>query len=358
MIQVNEKKFKPNLIPNNPKDGSWTREERNKLIESNGGIQKYIITNKKDGCRMQLGLADTPLTRSLKKPQSELVLQRFHKLNQVCKDLNIAIDGEFYMHGLKFNEIFRFFSNTDVTRESYKERLIKEKKKHKNWFHKEYNGRSIEFLTTFHEDLKFWIFDGIVLDRPDVKGFDERMTIIESRLAEVNQEDLYLMPFLCTAVEGIDELDYLYEESLKNGWEGLVITHQDHEYKMGRTTLKKGTILKMKDDMIEYDGVIIDIIEGTQVKDGVERGVDELGRSTTSQKKEDREPSGLAKGFLIEYEGIGTFEVGLRGFNNEAKKELLENKYSYIGRHFKYHGMVPVKDFPRHAYFTEWRDEK
>lgn len=358
MITIGNKNFKPNLIPNNPKDGSWSREARNEVIESNGGVQNYVITNKKDGCRMQLGLDNVPLTRSLKKPKSELVLRRFHKLNQICRKLNIAIDGEFYMHGLKFNEIFRFFSNVDVTRESYREKLSKEKKKNPEWFEEEYNGKSINFLTTFHEDLKFWIFDGIVLDKPEIKGFDERMTIIESRLAEVNQDDLYLMPYLCTTVEDIEELDYLYEESLKSGWEGLVLTHKDHEYKLGRTTLKQGTILKMKNDMIEYDGIVLDIVEGTNIKEGVERGKNELGRSTTSQKKEDREPSGMAKGFLIEYEDLGVFIVGLKGFDNEAKKELLENKYNYIGNHFKFHAMAPVKDFPRHAYFSEWRDDK
>ena len=83
-----------------------------------------------------------------------------------------------------------------------------------------------------------------------------------------------------------------------------------------------------------------------------------LGRSTTSQKKEDRKKNGKAKGFLIKYEGIGSFLVGLRGFNDDAKKELLKNKTKYIGMHFKYKAMKPVKDFPRHAFFDCWRDEK
>lgn len=357
-MNINGKAFKPNLIPNNPKDGSWTQEARNKVLESNGGIQNYLITNKKDGCRLQLGLGPTPLTRSLKQPKSVLVLERFDKLNTICRQLNIVIDGEFYMHGLKFNEIFRFFSNTDVTRPEYREKLVKEKAKKPDWFKEEYNDRSIDFLTTFHTDLKFWIFDGIVLDKPEVTRFEDRMDIIEARLADVNQEDLFLIPYFCTAVEENDELDYLYEQSLKNGWEGLVLTHKDHEYKFGRNSIKQGTLLKMKDDSIEYDGIVIDVVEGTQVKDGVERGQNELGRSTTSQKKEDREASGMAKGFLVEFDGLGTFTVGLKGFDNEAKKELLENKHKYIGRHFKYHGMAPVKDFPRHAYFDCWRDEK
>ena len=74
--------------------------------------------------------------------------------------------------------------------------------------------------------------------------------------------------------------------------------------------------------------------------------------------KEDRELSGLAKGFLVEFEDKGTFLVGLNGFDNEDKRELLLNKESYIGKHFKYTGMKPVKDFPRHAFFKGWRDGK
>ena len=113
----------------------------------------------------------------------------------------------------------------------------------------------------------------------------------------------------------------------------------------------------MKDDANEYDGVIVDILEGTQIKEGVERSINELGRSTTSKKKDDRESSGMAKGFLIHYEGK-EFTVGLKGFDNEAKKEMLQNKDKYVGRHFKYSAMAPVKDLPRHAYFKCWRDEK
>jgi hypothetical protein len=37
---------------------------------------------------------------------------------------------------------------------------------------------------------------------------------------------------------------------------------------------------------------------------------------------------------------------------------MLENKEEFIGRHFMYTAMKPVKDLPRHAYFKNWRDEK
>lgn len=352
------KNFKPNLIPNNPKDDSFTKEDRNKIIERNGGIENYIISYKKDGCRLELGLAEQPLSRSLKIPQSTLVLNRFKRLNELCIRLNIVLDGEFYMHGESFNTIFSFFSNTDVTRDSYKQQLEKEFRKNPIKFKNDYNNRSIEFLTTFHKNFKFWLFDGIVLDRLDLVGFNDRMLEIHKRLLRYNLDSLYIELFDSTSVESYDELDYLYKTALSSGWEGLVLTHKDHEYKFGRNSLNQGTLLKMKDDAIEYDGVILDIPEGTNIKEDVERGINELGRSTTSQKKADREPSGKAKGFTIQFEDIGTFDVGLRGFDDEAKRELLENKENYIGRHFKYKAMAPVKDYPRHAYFDTWRDSK
>lgn len=350
------KGFKPNLIPNNPKDGSFTKEERNKVIEKNGGIEQYRILFKKDGCRMQLGLADIPLSRALKPIKSILVNKKFDKLNKLCLDLNISLDGEFYMHGLKFNEIFRFFSNTDVTSEKYRIKLKKELNKNPEKFHDDYNGKDIDFLTTFHDELTFWPFDGVVLDRPDLVGFDERIEEINKRLWDSTGVNTSQISF--HSLPKINQLDAFYETALEFGWEGLVLTHKDHEYKYGRNSLKQGTLLKMKDDAIEYDGVILDVVEGTISKEGTEITTNELGRSVRSQKKEDRKPSGKAKGFVIEFENLGIFCVGLRGFDDEAKKELLENKSNYIGRHFKYTAMAPVKDFPRHAYFKTWRDEK
>lgn len=357
MIDIS--KHKPNLIPNNPKDGSFSIEDRNTLIEKNGGLDDYISYFKKDGCRLQFGRKPQAVSRSLEIPQSILVQSRFQELNEACLKLKIAIDGEFYMHGLKFNLIFKYFSNTDVTRPEVRRELEKELEKNPKKFAKKYDGHDIDFITTFHEDLKFWIFDGIVLDRPDLEGYQERMMEIWTRLATLN-------PKLINLIQGSARLEFTsyrnlqesFYYSLEQGWEGIVMTHKDHKYKFGRNSIKQGTILKIKDENREYDGCIIDIEEGTQSIAGSEKGKNKLGRSTRSQKKEDREPNGMAKGFVVQFEDLGTFTVGLRGFDNEAKRELLENKDKYIGRWFQYSGMPPVKDFPRSVYFDHWRDAK
>jgi len=350
-----EKQFKPDLIPNNPKNGSFNVDG---AIMKNGGYDQYRVNFKKDGCRLQL-IEGTVLTRSLKSPGSKLVVDRFQALANRCQELNISLDGEFYMHGIKFNAIFRFFSKSDVTKPDYKKKLEKEKAKNPEKFTDDYDGLDIDFLTTFHKDLKFHLFDGIVLNATEDVGHDERMKEVLKRLLPFKDDfkDILALPGMITP-KNKEGVDTWYEMALKKGYEGLVLTHIDHKYKFGRNTLKQGTILKMKDDAIEYDGIVLDVLEATKAKAGTEKTVNELGRSVTSKKKDDREESGLAKAFLVDFEDIGTFKVSLNGFDNEEKAELLTNKGDYIGRHFKYTGMKPVKDFPRSAFFKCWRDEK
>lgn len=355
--------YEPNLIPNNGKDGKFGKVERAEVIRKNGGIEKYAISKKKDGIRLHVGLGNTVVSRALKTPNSILVVNRFHLLNQLCLDLDIVLDGEFYEHGLKFNQIQRFYSNTDVTSEKYKKELEKELEKDSKKFHKNYEGDKIDFMTQFREGLEFHMFDGIVLDRPDLLKYSERIEEIVRRLSKADDRaDLAMRYFNFPknfSINSLEELYEAYEEALEDGYEGLVLTHKDHEYKYGRNSLKQGTLLKIKDDANEYDGVILEVLEGTVVKEDAERKEGKFGRTTTTSRlKGDRVGSNKAKGFLIQYEDKGTFIVGLQGFDDEMKKELWDNKESYIGRHFKYKGMAAVKDFPRHAYFNCWRDIK
>ncbi len=350
--------YKPNLIKDIPKDGSMSRQDVYDLITSKGGIGEYIAFRKKDGCRLALGVKDTLVTRSLKPVKSILVNKRFEDINKLCLSLNLIVDGEFYAHGMKFNEINRFFTKSDVTTSEYRKELETMLKKRPEAFFNKYRGRDIEFLTTWHDSLKFWAFDFIITDRPDLVGFKERWTEAYKRLKPYFLKLPYLVMPVQVLIEDFKQMERVYGDALLNGWEGLVLTHKNHVYKYGRNTLREGTILKLKDDTLEYDGIVLDVPEATIAREGAEKTVNELGRSVTSKKKEDRIPSGLAKGFTVQFKDIGTFPVGLRGFDNIAKKELLDNKEKYIGRHFRYTGMLPVKDFPRHAYFDCWRDDK
>jgi hypothetical protein len=45
---------------------------------------------------------------------------------------------------------------------------------------------------------------------------------------------------------------------------------------------------KIKEDNLQFDGVILSLEEGTEVIEGVDKKINELGRSVTSKLKEHR----------------------------------------------------------------------
>lgn len=359
-------KFKPNLIPNFS-DGSENIES---IIKRNGGLIKYSVFRKKDGVRLEI-IDGKLLPRSLKDIRSNDVKSRFKELVDICQLHDIVLEGEFYSHGMSFNEIYRFYSSTNVASDSEKKKLdkysqqvsidgkwvtVENPKFEETRLYQEYGGRSIDFLTTFQDSLEFWMFDGFIKGKEHLP-FINRMADIYFILNQYDIpffKDIFHSRVMFTDKEKLSDI---FDSVIEEGYEGLVLVHDFHQYQFGRTTLRRGTLLKMKDDNHTFDGIVLDVLEGTMIKEGVERTVNELGNSRTSGKKEDREPNGKAKGFLCEYNGE-EFVVSLKGFNDADKAELLKNKDKIIGRHFYYTAMEVLKNVPRHARFSGWRDSK
>ena len=384
--------FKPNLIPNsdvaNPID-------LKAIIGDN--VKDYVISFKKDGCRMELNsdMNASILSRSLEPVASIWLNNRYKALAEKCKELGMVLEGEIYAHGWRFPEIVRIFKTEDITTDKKIRELQADlckynlrgtvdkpiwdkltfesiqatvKHGHKSKFETNWPGRTVEFMSTYSEDIKLWPFDCFFPDFPQME-YRERMEKLFTSFFS-SEGELYEFRNIVEG-RGWFNLDYhihattwsfvekIYSDALDLGYEGLVIARADRTYKMGRSTEKEATIFKMKEDKNEYDGIVLDILEGTTVKEGVERTKNELGRSVTSKLQEDREPSGIAKGILTEYEGH-QHTVSFQGYSHEELREILENKEQYIRKWFKYQGMKPTRDVPRHSHCTTHflRDDK
>jgi len=384
--------FKPNLIPNSSVSDPIDLE---KIIGNN--VQDYVISFKKDGCRMEINsdMNASILSRSLEPVASIWLNNRYKALAEKCKELGMVLEGEIYAHGWRFPEIVRIFKTEDITTDKKIKELqgdllkfnllgtvdkpkwvnVGPVKAHalgllgfKSKFETNWPGRTVEFMSTYSEDIKLWPFDCFFPDFPQME-YRERMEKLfasfdfpQGELWDfrdiVNPMGWYnLASSFPLFINTWEELEAKYNYALEEGFEGLVIARADRTYKMGRSTEKEGTIFKMKEDKNEYDGIVLDILEGTVVKEGVEKTTNELGRSVTSKLAEDREPSGIAKGILTEYEGHQHI-VSFQGFSHEELRELLANKEQYIRKWFKYQGMKPTRDCPRHAHFQCFRDAK
>jgi len=356
--------FKPNLIPNSKTEKPIVLRD---LIKD---LKDYIITFKKDGCRGEL-IDCFVKTRALKPCGSDWIQERYNDLTIACHRLGIVLEGEFYAHGWKFNEIVRVFKSSDITDPK---KLAKFKKMEANGtLAKEWPGRTPEWLCTYHPDeFKLWLFDCFIKEDTSAP-YEIRLAYIFSLFSEGGPlhefNDLVQLPEVfnfweedgsttdTATVVDFDELYALYESALDDEWEGLVLANKSATYKHGRSTAKACEFFKMKDDKNEYDGKIIRVEESTVAADWAEKTVNELGRSVTSKLQEDRLPSGMAKAFVCEYEGH-EIKVSFQGFCHEQLKEIWDTRHEFPGQWIKYTGMKPVKNVPRHAHFKCYRDEK
>ena len=357
------KQFKPNLIPNS--DVSDPIDIKS-IVGDN--VQDYIISFKKDGCRLEFVNGEI-LTRALKPVTSLWIKNRFQKLADKCKEEGIILEGEFYAHGYRFNEIVRYFKTEDVRDSKNVSKLLKQEQKGE--LEVDWPGRSVAWLSTYHDELKLHPFDLYIVNLPEL-SYKERLSWFFSHVLDPNGifyefRDIIeiknwfniTVSSLLKVIPNWEYVEKLYEQALEEGYEGLVLANSKRTYKFGRSTEKDNHLFKMKEDKNEYDGEVLDILEGTVVKEGVAKTINELGRSVTSKLQEDREPSGIAKGILTTYNGHELI-VSFEGYSHDELREILENKKDYIGKWFKYTGMKPTKNCPRHSHCSRnpWRDSK
>lgn len=356
--------FKPQLLPNNKVGEPADWEERIEYPKD------WMFSNKLDGARVELFADGTGKGRSLKP------LPSIH-VNAMCKEIALALqmhpdtimECEFYSPDMNFSELMHFFKTEDVTSaetvDKYEKLWIKtEGDPDLGW---KYPGRSVEWLTTWHDSLKLYAFGVINTEYYSIK-FSDRYTILETLVEKYNKAvegtvpEPYLKIIRQNSFTEIDQLYQAYDQALLDGHEGVVVMHKDSTYKCGRVTLNAKQAFKIKNDDIEYDGQIISVEESTIAREGSDRTVNELGRSVTSKLKKDRIPSGMAKGFKVRMDDGNELTVSLKGYDHTARKELLENASEYIGHWIRFTGMAPVKigGCPRQAHYEKGnlRDEK
>jgi len=256
-----------------------------------------------------------------------------------------VIEAEFYAPNMTFSEIMHFFKTEDVAGEKAVAKYTKlwEKSKgdpKKGW---RYPGRSVEWLTTWHPELQFYVFDHIWSDSDD-RGKWDRYQDLQRTFKDLKRKDCQLIHQ--TEIKHIDQLYQAYDQSVMNGGEGLVAYRKDAKYKNGRYTINQAQAFKIKDSNRDYDGTIIGLVEGSVVKEGVDKKVSNLGRSKTSQLKDDRIPSGMCSGFKVRMKDGRELKVSLNGYNHDDRRILLANPQDYIGLEIKFTGMPPVSSRP------------
>ncbi len=280
---------------------------------------KYLMSTKMDGVRAIITDHSIESRSKMTFPNDNLT-KEFKHLKEYCKEHNVILDGEFYSHKVGFSDIITICMT---------------------------KGSKVEIP----ESLTFHCFDCIPINDLEMP-FNQRIKLIPTNIPklEIVEQIEILIP------QDANILSKKFREMLDLQFEGLIIRGSTSKYKFGRTTPNCGTGYKFK-EYNTYDAKILGVIQATVVKDGVETTTNQLGRSVTSKKKDDRESVEMASAFLCEFKGK-QFKVSL-GLTNEFATKIWQEKDKYIGQYCEFKAMETTKDLPRSPGFLRmrWKNE-
>ena len=318
-------KFKPMLAPN----------EKTDLDEVKYPI---LASFKLDGIRC-LFIKGEMLSRSLKPIVNKQLREKFKKLIEWTKKNNVILDGEIYSPDLTFQEITRYVMTKDFNDP-------KSIKKHGE-------------ILIIPEHLKFYCFD--MIGENNLGEFEYNETFMSRTLGVMALilafKDI-LVPIHQENINSSLMVSEYFEHALENGYEGLILKDPNGRYKTGRGTIKEGLIYKVK-PFKSIEAKVVNVIQATEVDPNAEKKINELGRSETSRKKNDRLLIEKASAVSVYYEDK-LLKVTL-AMTDLEKEEIWKNKDKYIGKWIEYKYLViGMKDngLPRHPTSLRWRNDK
>ena len=196
-------------------------------------------------------------------------------------------------------------------------------------------------------DFTYCVFD--IPLKYDGYGYHERVRILmESDLPSFVQ---VLVPVW---VDNEEQILQQHKKYLQEGYEGTMIRKPDGEYKYGRSTVKEGLLLKLK-DFQDAEALLVDVVEKMHNGNDLERN--ELGYAKRSSKKENLYPAGTAGSLVLNWNGV-EFSVGFGpGITDKIKQEIWDNRETLKGKWVKFSYQELSKDgVPRFGKFLCFRD--
>lgn len=257
--------------------------------------------------------------RSMKPIANKKMKEFFKDYVDMTTQFPITIQGEFYIDGMKCNEITTYGS-------THNKKIPKE--------------------------AKIWVFD--LLEKDDVNiPFIQRINRARDLFCDANGK---LQVISTHTVASQEELEEYYQDVLKEGFEGVVVRYASGGYKFGRVS--KSDVIGYKMKPLDYgDATVIGFEE--EMENLNESFKDELGKSKKRNTKDAKKPTGRLSAFVVLNDDGVKHKVSPKGLNRDMRKEIWDNQKDYLGRWLRYEGMsYGKKVVVRFPQFVEWRDSK
>jgi len=214
-------------------------------------------------------------------------------------------------------------------------------------------NRTNSHLMSFKKpgDLFYYIFDTW---NPACAHFpfEQRLALVHGQVATLNNPQYIALDH--SFVNNEDELLEAESKFIQLGYEGVMLRDPRGTYKPARSTWNEGIVLKLK-RFVDTEALVVGIYERMHNDNAQTR--DEQGYAFRSSSKTNLKPTGIAGGFIVDFNGTRE-EVPGGKFTLPELTWIFQNQEKVIGKKylkFKYmqHGM---KDKLRHKSALGFRD--
>lgn len=156
-------------------------------------------------------------------------------------------------------------------------------------------------------------------------------------------------------VGSLAELLTVENTALDDGYEGLILRDPTAPYKMGRSTMKEGYLLKLK-RFVDAEAEVIGFEE--RMANNNAATISELGRTKRSSHQAGKSGRGDLGALVCRTSDNVEFNIGT-GFCDAERAAIWNDRNKYLGQLAKYKFFpVGVKEAPRHPVFLGWRDRR
>jgi DNA ligase 1 len=203
------------------------------------------------------------------------------------------------------------------------------------------------------EKAYFYWFDYVVDDpkKTYLERIEDMKKFVEEHPTILSASPVRIVPLIPTKIATFEELMKYEAEVLAQNFEGVMMRTAHGPYKFGRSTLKEGSLVKMK----KFDDDEATIVGFNELqKNTNEKTKDEFGHAKRSTHKEGKIDQDSLGSFIVEWNGI-QFSIG-SGFTMEQRKEFWGKRESLVGQFVKFkYFATGVKTAPRFPIFLGFR---
>lgn len=202
----------------------------------------------------------------------------------------------------------------------------------------------------FDKPFTFYWFDYVKDDskKPYLERIEDMKKYIEENPEIMKHEQMKIVPLFPIEIKNKEELSQYEAKCLEENFEGVMVRSGKGIYKMGRSTVREGILLKIK-RFNDAEAVITECIEGEHNDN--EKELDAFGMSKRSSKKDGKISNGMLGAFLVINDKNQKFKIGT-GMDHSERRRFWDEREQLIGKYVKYkYFEIGSRDAPRFPTF-------